>query len=457
VVIHLTRIKSVLGFAAILLLALAFPMQVYANSPYPSLLPYVVLALIVILRLLFPRSVANRPGPGFTATRVLVRVYVLLVLAMTVAQTVFRVITPNAAMNAVAIYLLPPVFYWYYRRTASAREVRAVFAGIIVASLVVGAYFVYDSYLKLALDRVTDYSEKAFQYTLDRSSYSAEEANNARINTGSRSQGLLQSQAVSGSWIALGAFAALALMPRNRKTVRRAVVFLFGIMLVLGLNFTSICAFAMIMFLFEFDGLRGLRGHFLILTRNVVPLTIIVAVLAATTMWFAGERMLSFISQALRFQVSYAFGIGESANISALGVVTETASAYAGHVSNYPFVLLFGDGFSTFGLLKGGDVGFIETLATFGLPFWLAAMYGLCRLIASGLRVLRRAGRRHTNPWEQFEQRGAIEFAVCVTLLVLITEGHYGVWTAKSILPVMFFALALYERYLPPPAVRQIP
>jgi len=35
--------------------------------------------------------------------------------------------------------------------------------------------------------------------------------------------------------------------------------------------------------------------------------------------------------------------------------------------------------------------------------------------------------------------------------MVLISEGHYSVWAAKSVLPIVFFALALYDRYLTAP------
>ena len=41
-----------------------------------------------------------------------------------------------------------------------------------------------------------------------------------------------------------------------------------------------------------------------------------------------------------------------------------------------------------------------------------------------------------------------LRFALCVTLLILVTEVHYTVWTSKSVLPIVFFALALYDRYL---------
>jgi hypothetical protein len=40
-------------------------------------------------------------------------------------------------------------------------------------------------------------------------------------------------------------------------------------------------------------------------------------------------------------------------------------------------------------------------------------------------------------------------FSANAILFLLIMELHYTAWSAKPVLPILFFALALYGRYLP--------
>ncbi|HDY87946.1 MAG TPA: hypothetical protein ENH82_07525, partial [bacterium] len=260
--IRLTTIKSLLWFCAILLLVFSFPMQVYANNPYPSLLPYLLIGLIVMLSFFFPRKhcFSDINPRKNRSINFMVGIYLFLLLLNTEWQTLFGIINPYEGISALVIYLLPVVFYWYFRKIASEQEIRSVLLAIFVAGLIVGVYFVYDSYLKLGLDRVNDYAHKAFQYSIQRSNQTVEMANQMRISS-SRSMGLLQHHSVSGAWVILGSFAALFFLPLKHRVFRRVVFFVFGMILLLGLNFTSIIVFSVTMFLFEFGGISLLRGR----------------------------------------------------------------------------------------------------------------------------------------------------------------------------------------------------
>lgn len=446
-----TRINSFLSFAAVLLLALSFPIQVYSNSPYPSLVPYLLIGINLILNVNSPA--ASRRIRNSTQSQIspMVVGYSLLVLLTTGSQIAFSVISVDEALAAFVTYVLPVGFYYHFRRRASEREIRSVLIAIAIAGLISGMYFAYDSYLKLALNQVNDYATRAFQYSLDRSGALETEANIARVSIVGRSQGLLQSQSVSGSWVALGAFAALALLPINQTAVRRLVVLVFGAILALGLNFTSILAFASIMLLFEFGGLSGLRGHFLRFALNMFPLALVIAAVRFLTLWISGDGMSGFAADVFYDQVDWALG-RDAARASAIELICGAVNSYLRHIGEFPFTLLFGDGFSSFGLMKAGDVGFVDTLAKFGLPFYLAVILGLGRLVAKGLRDLARDLGRDGLDRANNEPISAIQFAICVTLLVFISDFHYSVWSAKSILPIVFFALALYDRYLQLPS-----
>ncbi len=457
-IIRLTSVKSLLWFFATLLLALSFPMQVYANSPYPSLLPYLLIGLIILLNLLSPRKGLSN-GINFhpnSNINLMVGIYLFLLLLNITWQAIFGVINFNEAMSALAIYLLPVVYYWYFRRVASEREIRCILLAVIAAALIVGAYFSYDSYLKLVLGHVSDYANAAFQYSVNRSGQSAEDINSARIDLNARSFGLLESHSVSGAWVVLGACAALTLLPPNRRVFRRAVVLVFGTMLLLGLNYTSIIAFSVIMLLFEFDGLVLLRGQPLVIIRNLASLAIIIAIMVGVILWVTGDVMLERILRTSAFQINLLLGTGDI-NMSKTGMAIDKMKDYFWHIFNFPFTLLFGDGFSTFGMAKGSDVGFPETLAKFGLPFFLAIVFGLFGLIKAGLRRIKAVSGGQATGGAGLDHGRILQFAICVTLLVFITEGHYTVWSAKSILPIVFFSLALYDRYLSVPCCSSFP
>lgn len=439
-------LKNLLWFTAVLLMAVSFPLQVYTNSPYPSLLPYVVIGLIGLLNV-----VSSKPHQRHD-TRIrrhgnidlMVRTYVFLALMNTTLQAVVGVIDLDQMLSALSVFLLPVVWYSYFSRNATEGEIRSVLAAMVVAGLIVGIYFAYDSYLKLALGRISDYADRAFQYSAERTSQTAE-ANTARISQLSRSFGLLQSHAVSGAWVALGAFAALSLVPLKRRLIRRATILLFAIMLFLGLNFTSIVAYSIIILLFEFGGLPMLRGRVIPAIRNVVPLAMIIAAGVGATLWIAGDSMARLIFDIVTAQQGLAFGTG-GGDVTIVGLAVGAASTYLRHVEQFPHTLLFGDGFSTFGMMKGGDVGFIETLAMFGLPFYLATLLGFFALMRMGVGYDKHI--RHDDSLE-LNRASMLQLAMSITLLILICDGHYSLWPAKAILPMVFFALALYGRYLP--------
>lgn len=449
--IRVTTIKAMLWFCFTLLLVLSFPLQVYTGSPYPSLLPYGLVGLIFLFTMLGRRKGVEL-GMASSHSRnisLMVRIYVYLLIGTTVWLTGLGKISSGAALSALVIHLLPVIVFRYFRRLGSEREIRAVLLAMVLAGVIVGVFFAYDSYSKLATGQVSEFSIKAFEYSIERSNQSAADANMSRIRTGYRSSGLLQHHSVSGAWIVLGAFASLALLAPSSRFVRRGVVLTFGTMLLLGLNFTSIIVFLVTMFLFEFGGAALLRSRPPAIFGNLASLAVLVAVVAGAALWLAGDTMGQFMLNLFLGQRDFALGIGADSP-SKISQMLAGLNTYVQHILNFPLSLLIGDGFSTFGSSKGGDVGFVYSMATFGLPFYLAIVYGLVRLIRLGFRRMRAmAGRDQDGV--VLNQRGILQFSICVMMLVLIAEAHYSIWAAKAILPIMFFALALFGRYLPAP------
>lgn len=444
--------KSILWFFVMLFSALSFPMQVYADSPYPSLLPYIIIALIGVL----PFSSSMRGAAGGMKFRrkvsvsLMTYIYVVIIFLNTSWQIIFELISLDEGATVIVVYLLPCVFFFYFRKTASEKEIRYVLLGMVVAGLIVGIYFAYDSYLKLALGQVSDYAKAAFQYSLDRGGMTAGEANDGRVSSGFRSFGLLESHSVSGGYIVLSTFAALALMPINRWGLRLILIAIFGTLLFMGLNFTSIISFAVIIFLFEFDGKQILRGRlprkFLI---HLMLMVCVFTLIFIATLWLAGDVMMRYVNSNLLYQLSLLIGGSESSGLSIVGIFLKYIEKYLQHVLILPHTLLVGDGFSNYGMAKGGDIGAIETLAMFGFPLFAVIIFGYFRLIKAGFRVVNTVQPKHEQDIGVISKQGIIRFSICVTLLVFIAEGHYSIWPSKAILPIIFFSLALFERYLP--------
>jgi hypothetical protein len=446
-----THVKDLLWFCTILLVTLSFPLQVYAGNPYPALLPYLLIGGILVF---FPaRRLATECSRQNRNIDLMVVIYVLLLLLDTLWQTVFGVIGFAEGISAIVVYLLPVGFYWYFSRVASEQEIRISVLAMVVAGLIAGLYFTYDSYLKLALGQVSDYSQAAFDYSVSRAGSASGEINEARIAIGYRSHGLLESHSVSAAWIIIGALAALTLMPRNRRLLRLAVILLFGTMVLLGLNFTAIIAFSIIVFLLEFSGITERRRRVSSVLGNVASVILIVGAVGWVAVSATGTDMSEVILDILSFQTALALGTGY-ADQSYAYILSQHLSTYYDHVSDLPLSLLFGDGFSTFGITKGGDIGFVESLAAFGLPYFLLLVFCLVNLIIRALHQVRicdvgASGGREAG----LDRANALKFSAGLTLLVLITDFHYTVWPAKSVLPIFFFAIALYGRYSSAPVI----
>jgi hypothetical protein len=439
------KVNSLLWFGVILFLTLSYPLQVITKSPLPSLIPYVFILMIVIPTILNSKviRVHHRSNIGF-----MVFMYLLLLLLNTCWQFSFGVITYNEALSVLVIYLLPVIFYFYFRKVASEKEIKAILVAIVIAGLIVGIFFVYDSFLKLVVGHVSKYNKEAFLYLLERVNKAAGDVNNARIKL-ERAYGLLESHSVSGAYVALSTFAALTLIPKYRRGFRLFVLGVFGVMLLIGLNYTSIVAYAIIVFFYEFDGKdliryklppRLLRGLF-------VTLFIIIPALFIVVLMF-GNSMVDKIIKYSAIQYSFLFHHDAGHRSFMVQALFNNISNSFIYITNHPITLFLGDGFSrNYGMIKGGDVGITESMTIFGPIFFMMILIGYFRLIKSGTRQMRILNANKIDGIKSMTRQSIIQFSICVTLLILICDLHYSIWKAKSILPFVFFTLALFERY----------
>lgn len=446
--------KRSIWFVAVPLLVFAFPLQVYVNNQYPCLLAYLISGPLIFTVLQQKRqlgmNVSNAPNTSNIKT--VVSAYVFLVCLYTFAQLVLSVASFAMACSSITVYALPTFFYWYFCRIASEREIRAVWLAMAVAGLVCGFFFAYESYFKIGHEQVSEYARAAFTYRLMRSEDNPDDANSFSITPGQRAFGILESHTVSGAWTALGAIAALAFVPHQRHMLRQVIIGTYGLLIFLGMNYTNIIAFIIIVMHVEYDMFTSLKRVRQSFAGTIALLLICGSFLGLRAVMAEGDSFFGFLLSTLIDQSKLIVGAGDRETGYAT-LIPEYLVRYRLHLGDYPLALLIGDGFTVNnGMPKGGDIGWVESLSRFGVPFFIVVVVGLVKLVRAASAQVRMMRKGFISGLD-VDRVKKLEFAVLVVLVILVNELHYTVWNAKSVLPILFFALALFDRYLVPSRV----
>ncbi|MGA1823465.1 MAG: hypothetical protein ACMUIP_02295 [bacterium] len=440
--IKVSTLKSLIWFSAMLLLILSFPIQVKLMSQWPALFPYLLIGLVFFLPYCRP---ADIPKNWVRPKRMeqLIGFYFFLVVFHTSWQVLLGFISPYQAGTAIFVYGVPVFFYWYFSRRANLVEIRAVLFAILFAGLVSGVFHAYDNISKLGFGKISNFSKEAIMYSALRGQEGGtfEDVSSARAICGYRSFGLLETHTISSACTVFAVFAALALLPLDRKRLRFVIILVFGFMLLLGLTFTSIVAFWITILMLEFRLIVLVKARLPKNIFRILPIVVfMILVFIVSISVFFNEAMVSYISQFFTEQFQLAT-VGRN-NLSYIGIFVNNAIGYLHNLVAFPPTLLIGDGYSSFGLKKGGDVGYIESLVRFGAPFFMGAVIGLFVIVWKSYKNALRRGKYLPD-----NVRSLMLFSANVIFFLLIMELHYSTWNAKAILPILFFALALYSRY----------
>lgn len=440
----IVTIKSYLIFITILSIAFTFPLQVLTLNPAMAILPYGFLASTFILPLfknLYSLKINFKKKMGLSLA--LIFSYLVLVIFQTTWQVLLSVITPVEGISAIVIYVLPLFFFLYFRRIASIQEFRAALYAMALSGFLVGAYFVFDSYTMLVLGELNEYSIRAFDYSQFRAPEQA--LNEARISVNGRSHGLLESHTVSAFWIFLGCYASLTLLPIERKLSRLLIIFIYATMLLVGLNFTSIVGFILVMLLLELkyyyfffhDFKKDVKKELQFLLYIFLISLIILIIINIFNKKFFQIIELNIISQ-LKLAIGNS-KMGENTYFS--GLLLSLVDITSENFSIFPLSPLIGTGFSSLGV-KTADYGIVTTINTFGIPFFLFYFIGILALICRALKKI------SNSNFLASQVNGYLWFASAVIGYILFMEIHYSIWIAKSVLPIVFFSLAIYDKYL---------
>ena len=104
------------------------------------------------------------------------------------------------------------------------------------------------------------------------------------------------------------------------------------------------------------------------------------------------------------------------------------------HAPYAPESFLIGDFSNTKGRY-GGDYGMIETAYILGIPLFLAVVVSFTLLFTNKIK----------NPFRKGYSSSTVLFSLQMLALAFFHEIHYGIWTAKAILPLIFFSVAMLD------------
>jgi hypothetical protein len=434
-------IKGIIWFFVFLLLILVLPLQIFTSSPYPAILPYLFIPFMLLL------NINNKERDvGFSDSRqqqkikIYVSLFVVFVLIHFIGQLIFNAASLFDLLSSLFIYLVPTFFFFYFIRNDNLKALRYILWAIVVAGIIVGGYFVYDSYLKLIVGEISDYSLRASEYEQIRKN--TDDINNARLKAFERAYGLLETHSVSAAWVSFGCFASLALISFKKSFQRSMIILISLVILLCGLNFTSILSFLVTIGITElgfgryFSGYISKKG----LKETFILATVLTVIISAVFTQLSNENM-ELVANLFEYSTKLLSGdiITREDNDSFVFAFFRSIMNYPSLMMSYfPPGLLIGDGFSIgFGLKKGGDYGIIETLYRFGIVFFIYTILVLVHIIKYLFRAIN-SYESSNNPHKNY-----LKFALSILIYISISEFHYSIWNSKSILVLIFLVIAI--------------
>jgi len=439
------KIKSFFFVGIVVFLVFSFPLQILSGNPYPSLLPYILMLGFGFFSLGKRQNGSLNSLVRFDRVSNIDRavlLYVFIVVAHSIGHAAFLPGSLGEISSSVVIFLFPVFFYWCFRRENSSKVMKYIFITIALLGLIVGLHFIYDTYLKVVIGEVSQYTRKAFEYTLSRHGVSEwdPDINKYQITVNARSFGLLETHSVSGAWIVIGLIGALASIPKRMRKLYGAAKLLYGTMLLISMNFTNFLAFFIILIFVYGKGLSSIKS-ILVFRQKSYMIVFLSLFIVIFFICMSDSRLVSFVQNSVFDHFTLLLGTGNR-EYGFLDLVGAHVVTYLDYWGNNPGLFLFGDGFSSFGVNKGGDVGWLDTIARFGLLIFIILFISFINLIKVGITIIQKEKRFQRNN-EGDGRLYIVEFSTAIIMLIFINDGHYSIWFAKSVLPIFFIALGL--------------
>jgi hypothetical protein len=440
--IKIKSLKKLLWVMIITFTCLAFPLQVLAMSPLPSLLPYIFLSLLIMLSLFGKDSSYFLQWNFQNIIEVEITLFFILVNVSIFLQIYLGLINFIDVLTAYVRYLLPILFYIYFSRTGSDNELRVIMKTIFILGIINAIYYLNDNYQMIVFGEVSAFSNKMLEYSNFRA---GKETVLARVWAFNRGHGLLERHSVSSAWIAIGSFAYFAVKPYLSLMKKSIIIVITLLILLLSMNFTSFIGYVFIIMFFELRLFQLFYGKIYLISFYTIFVYIVwITILVIPLLLLLNDTLIDYSYSLILNQIYLGLGVDEFDDSIYLMGIVKGLFFFTSNMINYPIGFIIGDGYSdSFSIVgKGSDFGIVETLYTLGLPFFLIVMYGLSRLIIKSYKLI------NNKLLINMHHAGYLRFAMCSTIFILFHELHMSIWNTKSILPILFLNIAIFKRYL---------
>jgi hypothetical protein len=431
---------------AFLLFPFAFAAQVVTQDERVGVVPYLLLFLgggwAGFRQLLAP------PRPRRSRVSLLdlgVGLFVAFSALQIAVAFAMGAYSTGTAMRWFLINVGSAVVYYHVSRRSSRSEIRAILLAISVGAVVVGIHWVHETYTKMVLQQISRYQFMSAEYTKRRQSMIDNELNPSGFIIYYRAHGLVEKHTSTGATVAIGAFATVALFPAMRRRRLVLVLIAFLIVLSIGQATTAWLAFVftvIVALYFNGDRRRALAQ----LRRAAFYVTGALAILLFGATTTDGSRaLLAKIVETMQIQATNVVNLDTTfGRMSFVWLYLENMRDYGVSVLDNPFRLLVGQGpepADAGEYHRGGDVGWLEVLAAYGLPMFVL-FFGVCLLtVWRAFRALRRKDLDATA-------RAQLMFGAAVVTILIISLVHYDVLFRKSLHVCFYLGLGLIWRHL---------
>lgn len=432
---------------AFLVFPFAFAIQVLAQNEYLGLIPYGLL-IISAVGIFLKSAYSKKIRWGVQGVRNLdffcnfFLVFTSIHIAMGILLGGYTLVE---AGRLLLIYVGSGWIYFYISRYAREAEIRTVMLVIAIAAIIIGLDWVYETYTKMILHEISEFQRLAYEYSKIRNNFSDEEMNTSALGTQYRAHGLLGGYPYTGSIVAIGAFAMLALFPYATRYQKNLLLGAFFLVLSIGLATTVWIAYVLICpFLLGLSEKK--TGEIRrILARIIVYISFGLPILIVVLMSMEAIRPIlqnTFDLLSLQFASIINFD-ATSGELSWFWLYFDNLRSYSDFLMDNPFAVLVGEGIIGYGdvtYARGGDVALLEFAAAYGIPT-VILFFATC--ISASMRAVRSLKNGMLNE----TQKTYLLFSFATLVFLILSLSHYNILFNKAIIVFFYLALGLIRRY----------
>lgn len=362
----------------------------------------------------------------------------LLLSSIHIIASFFQGVDLWHSLRNLVIYSFSLLVFFYFRSYVSVTEARMCMAAVVIASLIIGVHWIFDTYQKIVLGEISYFTELSYEYIKNRNNFSDDQVNVSMLGPEYRSYGLMDKHTTTGAAVLLGGLTLLAYL--GKSNLRYFALVVYFVILSVGMATTAWLSFVLVApFILFLAGDKKMAET--MLTSYGVMIFVLFAIFASLTM--VSPQLIAKIIEIGAAQISHVGNLGNPDSTSYYLIYKAHFLGFTDFLANNPMVFYFGEGFPPQAAWqRGGDVGFFEIIATYGIP-----MAGLL-FVAISLafkNIFLKMFALDVTP----EERGILAFAFGVLSVFVISLVHYNTFFNKAFFVLIPMALGLVSRFSP--------